>query len=37
MRRALLGERRIAEDDEEYMFDSDTPFDEPENVKNHEY
>jgi four helix bundle protein len=34
MRRTLLGERRIAEDEEEYIFNQMTPFDEPGEKQN---
>jgi hypothetical protein len=36
MRRALLGERRIGEEDEEYLLDSITPFDDPNNDQNND-
>jgi four helix bundle protein len=36
MRRALLGDRRIGEEDEEYVFDPATPFDEPNNEQSND-
>jgi hypothetical protein len=36
MRRALLGERRIREDEEEYLLEPGTPFDDPDNEKNND-